>query len=179
MLAHQIRATARTPGNPVTPGRDGARTVWCGGVIAAHHTAMERDEQGVFPGSAPSLSPGEPRTPGLVEVCKHCALYRGTPQMLERRLVVLDRKPAPPDWYLDDRKTQEHRAQGASAGESLTPDEDPGSETADPSQQQASEKWRVAQATWGRTWPHPRGELVGRERATVSFLFSGGVFRGV
>jgi predicted acylesterase/phospholipase RssA len=176
MLAHQIRATARTAGDQVKVGRDGTRTIWCGRVIGDHNQAKDPPETRTFPGSAPPLSPEEPRTPGLVEVCRNCALYRGDGAALERRLVVLERKTTPADWYPRDRQTDEHTAATPAVRQA---EEDPGTLTADPSKREASRDWELARQTWGRSWPHPRGGVPGTERATVSFLFSGGVFRGV
>ena len=177
MLAHQIRASARTAaGDEVKVGRDEKRTIWCGKVIADHNRAKNPPETRTFPGSAPSLIPGEPRTPGLVEVCRHCALYRDDGVTFERRLVVLERKTTPADWYPRDRQTDEHTVLSPAARQAV---EDPGTSSADPSKQEARQSWQLARQTWGRSWPHPRGGLPGTERPTVSFLFSGGVFRGV
>jgi predicted acylesterase/phospholipase RssA len=178
MLSHQIRATARTTEDQVQVGKDGTRATWCGKVIADHHNRdTDHPETRTFPGSAPPLTEGEPRTPGLVEVCRNCALYRDVDEAkLERRLVVLERKTTPADWYPRDRQTDEHASLSPAARQAM---EDPGALWADPSKQEASESWRLARQTWGRTWPHPRRGMPGTERATVSFLFSGGVFRGV
>jgi predicted acylesterase/phospholipase RssA len=176
MLAHQIRATARTAHGQVEKGRDGVRTIWCAKVIEDHKAAKNPPEYRPFPGSAPSLSPGELRTPGLVEVCRHCALYRGDAAKLERHLVVSDRKTTPADWYLRDRQTDEHPALSPVVRQA---EEDPGTLATDPSKREASRGWEEARKTGGRSWPHPRANLPGNERPTVSFLFSGGVFRGV
>jgi predicted acylesterase/phospholipase RssA len=187
MLAHRIRDAARAPENPVIPIRDGGRAITCAAVILAHNADMQ--EKRLFPGSAPSPSADELRTPGLLEVCKNCALYRGSPDTHARHLVVNPRKPAPPDWYVQDRITKDHAATKASGNggnpqEEATPPAQktvPGQASEDEGEQITSDlkRWHAMQQSRGTVWPRARNGIEGSGRATVSFLFSGGVFRGV
>ncbi|HEX5963170.1 MAG TPA: patatin-like phospholipase family protein [Gemmatimonadales bacterium] len=186
MITHRIRDTARTPGIVVTPSGNGHRAVRCASVIAAHNSARNQPQS--FPGSAPNPSEDEARTPGLVEVCQHCALHRGDDNMLERHLVISERKPAPPDWYVDDRETRDHKtrkptdqtAPPTAASPSGTAESDPTSdeEPSRPDDKSANQTEKALRG-WTGSWPRQSGGVAAREKATVSFLFSGGVFRGV
>jgi predicted acylesterase/phospholipase RssA len=116
-----------------------------------------------------SRSPG----PGLSEICKHCTLKQSTGEALQQHLRVPTGKcrEERPEWPVHSN------GQGApSRPEAGAPAE-------------AMEYGGVIEETatglsspQGDTetvWPLPRRECAGNSRPVVSFLFGGGVFRGV
>jgi predicted acylesterase/phospholipase RssA len=193
MLSHQIRATARRYGKQVVPQGDGTQALPCASVIAAHNLTM--NEKRGFPGSAALPGKDEEPGPGLVEVCSNCALHRGCQDTRPRHLVVPRRRKAPPDWHLGDRITHEHPARLSDVTPlplttPATRVEDNGGRQTVPSSGQTRAQdeqetveslraWHGHRQELGKVWPRTRGDARGGDRATVSLLFSGGVFRGV
>jgi predicted acylesterase/phospholipase RssA len=193
MFAHQIRVTARSVPGEVITYDDGTAALPCATVIKAHNFTINEDR--VFPGSDPMPGEDGPPSPGLVEVCQNCAIHRGCHDTQNRYLVVPDRRKNPPDWYLGDRITHEHPARvvvadaapaapavpaqgnGAKGAVATTPSRTP----ADVEKETVTRlhTWHLEQKRRGTAWPHSRGDAAGDQRPTVSFLFSGGVFRGV
>lgn len=126
------------------------------------------------------------RGPGVSEVCRHCYFYRAaadeTAEAVPRRFAALKtgEKAAPP-WPLEDRSTA--AGNGGADGQG-TPETIPGGMIPAPAETTQSRKvLRTALETHvratGGTWPRTRSGRKGRERPTVSLVFSGGVFRGV
>jgi predicted acylesterase/phospholipase RssA len=158
-VADGCRATleAALPSTIAGTGATGA--VKCAAVIATRAGAEP------LPGSRPEAGPG------LSEICSRCALHRG---------------PAPEDWsdramlrVLPDRKTwpewpQRRDEPQPGAGVS---DGDVENEPNDGSRQHHDPR-RADIQTLG-DWPRARNGVPGDERALVSLLFGGGVFRGV
>jgi len=101
--------------------------------------------------------------PGVSEVCRHCALHRSgegeTPQALRRapESVNLPRWPAKGETSWDT----------GSRGR------------VDPPLDERKKAVLSALQSSGSKWPVDRNGQVGGQRATVSLLFGGGVFRGV
>lgn len=153
------------------PRRAGSsESVTCRAALAAH---LERHGCAA---SGPDLpgSSGD-HGPGIVEVCKHCALVRKSdvepegPVSLRRRS---SETPRPPEWPPVGSSRRGEPGQGGRRGESTHE-----RETA-----RSLSRYREirAAAPLERRWPREREHLEDREQApTVSFLFSGGVFRGV
>lgn len=122
-------------------------------VLCARAVAPLRDGN-PLPGSAV----GEEHGPGLVEVCRHCALRRPAPDGRIRLRVPTD-EPGPPPWPVPRGPVARR-----SSGFTTSP--------------VAPEKIRELHERWAGRWPEGPKDTA-PSRPTVSLLFSGGVFRGV
>lgn len=102
---------------------------------------------------------GDSPGPGLSEICEHCMLKRTSPGQLPRHLRVptedLDERP---EWPLKDPGALPMECSGTPKAPEGTP---PPQDATEP------------------MWPLPRRGCAGKSRPVVSFLFGGGVFRGV
>lgn len=145
---------------PVRSAANGKPTVVCRRAVAELVKARRRGE--TERSSIPGGSAREEDGPGLVEVCQHCVMNRGTEHEVKATLSAERAAAAElPDW------PTEHSP-----------------ETVKP--KPARVKTDIAPVP-GRHWPVQRAlqlngakaDLPGHLRPTVSFLFSGGVFRGV
>ena len=119
-----------------------ALTTSCSGVIDARLNG------------APRLPGGKDETgPGITEICKRCALYRGpsADQWRDRKMLRICESTAP-DWPVHDRRQEV---------QFIRP-----------------EPQKYLDVDLG-AWPQKREGMLGNQRALVSLLFGGGVFRGV
>ncbi|HEX6201771.1 MAG TPA: patatin-like phospholipase family protein, partial [Thermoanaerobaculia bacterium] len=139
-------------------------TTACRTAVARRLGRDDPDAAGL-PGSAGSGGPG------VCEVCRYCALQRGGVDEKSFSLRVVARAVAgsEPIWPLRN---------GAPAAAPATYPE-----RADDGHKQEVEAalraYRASGTFEGSPWPRPRDGREGNERATVSLLFGGGVFRGV
>ncbi len=113
--------------------------------------------------------------PGLPEVCRHCALHRGTPEEAGQTLQVRQWDSVLPAWPVEGEAELPH-----------VPLATPPFKTSNAYRRRTSAaltsyKAQVdgPEAGSAPRWPLDRGAETGRERPLVSMLFSGGVFRGV
>jgi len=159
-------AAARPPGS--TP----PTAVSCRSAVG-RHLASE------YPGLPGSDAKGGP---GVVEVCRHCAINRGRQptaageDQQEQRQAL--RVPA------DGSAWSSWPRQGAP--EPLPPVDDGARDTRTNYERRTEEilegwaRWQAeSNLPADKCWPRPRDGLAGKERPLVSLLFSGGVFRGV
>ncbi len=112
--------------------------------------------------------------PGLVEVCRHCALTRaedGTTTKKERcRLVVKPEEQTPPPWPLEGGQSVGPHDKRLSAPKNRQKDT-----AIDTLKRFKAAGYRVSPKDEPTRWPRDPDP----SRPTVSLLFSGGVFRGV
>ena len=136
---------------------DGKSQVGCRAAITRRlEVRRPGDPHPGIPGSSLRAEHG----PGLVEVCQHCALYRGRKDE-EAKCTLRVLRDATPEWPVEGASEPKIAAPAPTP-----PDQDPAP---------------------GRAWPVERKvrlegsetTLAGYQRPTVSLLFSGGVFRGV
>lgn len=157
-VADGCRAALEAMIQPAIRGRK-SRHVSCRWAVSAHLGAKA---------GAPAL-PGSDRQhgPGLVEVCRHCAIYRHRKGKAAHRgqLVRKSKNAAPPLWPAADGKVEKQHDKRLRILDEEPPARIP--------------------CSWPQARPEdnmpPPGQKAGpcKGRATVSFLFSGGVFRGV
>lgn len=156
MITPSIRACSLRPHGSVTVCRE-----------AVHHHLASRSAAGNFgskvanmtlPGSSPDAGPG------LKEICAHCSLNHEKPEEYPQRLKVRKWKQEGPPWpheqEIEDKDLED----------------DPHFVAETPFKKPNCPK------NWGKElqhWPRKHDKQVLKERSTVSFLFSGGVFRGV
>ncbi len=145
VIAHSVQAAAD---NPPADAPSHQPFVSCRAVIRRRLGEVK------LPGSSNKEKDG----PGIEEVCRHCAVFRGLGNEKQATLLVQPQAARTPDWPKRDchtEKPESHSGEFMQTG-------------AEPSPVEPSEGW-----------PLERKNMRGCERPTVTLLFSGGVFRGV
>ncbi len=158
-VADGCRATLEAALPSTIAGTGAAGTVPCAVVIAA------RAGREPLPGSKPEAGPG------LSEICSRCALHRGpTPEEWRdpAMLRVLPDRKTWPEW--PQRRDEPQPGVRETGGDAGDEGHDGPRRNGDPR--------RTDIQTLG-DWPRARNGVPGDQRALVSLLFGGGVFRGV
>jgi predicted acylesterase/phospholipase RssA len=165
-VADGCRAAMRT-----MIGRSAAKAAKKGKDVVPCAAAVKeyrRRQQDEYDAAPQNDLPGTARKPecgpGLVEVCRYCALSRGSPTPEGQSLRV----PQNPghEWPAADAEVEP--LQRTPAAHVAT----------EPNPSLLKIKQRIDEERCD-AWPRTKGERIGRLRPTVSMLFSGGVFRGV
>lgn len=165
-VADGCRAALEAMIQPAIRGKK-TRHVSCRWAVGVHLDG--KAELKVLPGSHGDHGPG------LVEVCRHCAVFRARQGAAAHRnqLVRKKKKEAPPLWPVaGDPPANEHDKRLR-----VFQDASPKMDRVDPWWPRARPCGPHPDPAGNEADPSPRAPR--KDRPTVSFLFSGGVFRGV